>query len=115
MGYTLNTFADTSKFFKHGVDFVGYDTKSNEIGIVMETVSEAHKEEFVHDKSTFTYFFLEGAGTFYLNDEEVNVKKGDLLVIEPGTRIYYKGRLKQLLITTPAYDPSYERHIRKID
>ena len=67
------------------------------------------------NKCTFTYIFLDGEGKFYLDDEEIFVKKGDVLSIEPATRIYYKGHLKQVLITTPAYDPKYERHIRNIE
>ena len=115
MGYKKINFEDTTRFNKNGVDFIGYEPINENMSFVMETVEEGHFEEFVHDKSTFTYIFLDGSGTFYLNDEEVNVKKGDILSIEPGTRIYYKGNLKQLLITTPAYDPKYERHIRNID
>ena len=112
--YKKINFEDTTRFNKNGVDFIGYEPISEDMSFVMETVEEGHFEEFVHDKCTFTYIFLEGSGTFYLDDEAVNVKKGDVLSIYPGTRIYYIGNLKQLLITTPAYDESYERHIRVI-
>lgn len=113
--YKKYNFEDTTRFNKNGVDFVGYEPINKDLSFVMEAVEEGHFEEFVHDKSTFTYIFLEGSGTFYLDDEAVNVKAGDVLSIEPGTRIYYKGNLKQILITTPAYDPAFERHIRDIE
>ena len=113
MPYKKIDFESTTKF--NGVDFIGYGAINNNLSVVMETVKEGHFEEFIHDKSTFTYIFLEGSGTFYLDDEKIDVQAGDILSIEPGTRIYYKGNLKQLLITTPAYDPKYERHIRNID
>lgn len=115
MKYKKINLEDTTKFSKNGVDFIGYGSINDNMSIVMETVEEGHFEEFIHDKSIFTYVFLDGVGTFYLDDEEVNVKKGDILSINPGTRIYYRGNLKQLLITTPSYDPKYERHIRNID
>lgn len=115
MPYKKIDFESTTKFNKNGVDFIGYDAINNNLSVVMETVKEGHFEEFIHDKSTFTYIFLEGSGTFYLDDEKIDVEAGDILSIEPGTRIYHKGNLKQLLITTPAYDPKYERHIRNID
>lgn len=115
MPYKKIDFESTTKFNKNGVDFIGYGAINNNLSVVMETVKEGHFEEFIHDKSTFTYIFLEGLGTFYLDDEKIDVQAGDILSIEPGTRIYYKGNLKQLLITTPAYDPKYERHIRNID
>ena len=114
MKYKKINFENATRFSKNGVDFVGYDAINDEMSFVIETVKEGHFEEFVHDNSTFTYIFLEGEGIFYLDDEEVKVKAGDVLSINPGTRIYYKGNLKQVLITTPAYDPKYERHIRDI-
>ena len=113
--YKKIKYEDTTRFNKNGVDFIGYEPINDNMSFVIETVEEGHFEEFVHDKSTFTYIFLEGSGTFYLDDKEVLVKKGDVLSIEPGTRIYYKGNLKQILITTPAYDQKYERHIRNIE
>ncbi|MBR3146360.1 MAG: cupin domain-containing protein [Bacilli bacterium] len=113
--YKKIKFEDTTRFNKNGVDFIGYEPINDSMSFVIETVEEGHFEEFVHDKSTFTYIFLEGSGTFYLDDKEVPVKKGDVLSIEPGTRIYYKGNLKQILITTPAYDQKYERHIRNVE
>lgn len=113
--YKKIKYEDTTRFNKNGVDFIGYEPINDNMSFVIETVEEGHFEEFVHDKSTFTYIFLEGSGTFYLDDKEVPVKKGDVLSIEPGTRIYYKGNLKQILITTPAYDQKYERHIRNIE
>ncbi len=115
MKYKKISLEDTTRFNKNGVDFIGYGPVNNDLSFVLETVEEGHFEEFVHDKCTFTYLFLEGEGTFYLDGEAVKVKKGDVLTIEPGTRIYYKGNLKQILINTPAYDPKYERHIRNID
>lgn len=115
MKYKKISFENTTRFNKNGVNFVGYEPINDNMSFVMETVEEGHFEEFVHDKSIFTYIFLEGSGIFYLDDEEVSVKAGDVLSINPGTRIYYKGNLKQILITTPAYDPKFERHIRNIE
>lgn len=113
--YKKIKYEDSTRFNKNGVDFVGYEPINENMSFVMETVEKGHFEEFVHDKCTFTYIFLEGEGKFYLDDEEVDVKKGDVLSISPGTRIYYIGHLKQILITTPAYDEKYERHIKKIE
>lgn len=115
MKYKKISYETTTKFNKNGVNFIGYEPISDNMSFVIETTDEGHFEEFVHDKSIFTYIILEGKGTFYLDDEEVEVKAGDVLSINPGTRIYYKGNLKQVLITTPAYDSKYERHIGYID
>lgn len=115
MKYKKTSFETTTKFNKHGVDFIGYGPINENMSMVMATVEKGHFEEFVHEKSTFTYIILEGKGTFYLDDEAVVVQAGDVLSVNPGTRIYYKGNLKQILICTPAYDPNYERHIRNIE
>ena len=115
MKYKKTNLEETNSFSKNGVSFIGYEPINDDVSVVVETVLEGHFEEFLHEKCTFTYIFLEGSGVFYLDDEKVDVKAGDSLTIYPGTRIYYKGNLKQVLITTPAYDPKYERHIRYID
>ena len=113
--YKKINFEDTTRFSKNGVDFVGYSPINDNMSFVIETVKEGHFEEFLHEKSIFTYIFLEGKGTFYLDDEAVDVRAWDVLSIAPWTRIYYKWNLKQILITTPAYDPKFERHVSDID
>lgn len=77
-------------------------------GIVLENTKEGHNSEFYNTRSTFTYILLEGNGSFFLNDEEVKVSTGDMLSIPPNTRIYFKGELKMILITTPAWKQEYE-------
>ncbi len=70
-------------------------------GIVLESTENGHNQEFYNTKSTFTYIILEGNGSFFLNDEEIEVSSGDMISIEPNTRIYFKGKLKMILITNP--------------
>ena len=113
--YQLTKNSEMTKFDKNGVNFVGFGSPNSVVGIVMESVEKGHFEEFVHDKSTFIYIFLEGEGVFFLDGTPVKVEAGDMLTVSPGTRIYYFGELKQLLITNPAFDPKYERHIRDVD
>ena len=113
--YQLTKNSEMTKFDKNGVNFVWFGNPNSEVGIVMESVEKGHFEEFVHDKSAFIYIFLEGEGVFFLDGEPVAVEAGDMLTVNPGTRIYYFGRLKQLLITNPAFDPKYERHIRNVE
>ena len=80
--YKKISFEETNRFSKNGVDFIGYSPIDNNMSFVIETVKEGHFEEFVHDKCTFTYIFLEGKGTFYLeNDLEKRVLRCVLLVI----------------------------------
>lgn len=80
----------------------------NDCGIVLVSTDEGHNQAFYDTQSTFTYIILDGSGTFYLDDEPVEVFQGDSLSIQPNTRIYYKGKLKMILLTTPAWKAENE-------
>lgn len=81
-------------------------------GIVIVETETGHNQEFYDKVSSFNYFILEGHGTFFLDDEEVPVEKGDLLSIPPMTRIYYKGALKMVLVISPEWKPEHEVETR---
>lgn len=101
---------------KHGVSMMIYTTKkdsSNAAVLYQETV-KGHMEEFVHEKSDFMYYILEGRGTWIVEDREYEVQAKDVVVVPAGKRFWFKGNLKQLCITSPAWEEQYERHIRDI-
>ena len=107
MIYQLTKSADVSKTEKFEMKLDVYPNV-NDWGIVLASTETGHNQEFYSTKSTFTYIILEGNGSFFLNDEEIPVSKGDCLTIEPNTRIYYKGKIKLVLITTPAWKAENE-------
>jgi mannose-6-phosphate isomerase-like protein (cupin superfamily) len=107
MKYELTKSASIPKKEKFGISLDIYPDVSG-AGIVLVSTETGHNQEFYDKQSTFTYLILEGSGTFFLDDESVEVSKGDVLSIEPNTRIYYKGRLKMVLVTTPAWKPENE-------
>lgn len=111
MKYSLTKAADVPKVEKFGINLEIYPNIDN-CGVVSVSTKTGHNQEFYDLKSTFTYIILEGSGTFFLDDEEVNVAKGDILSIPPKTRIYYKGKLKMILITTPAWRQENEVETR---
>ncbi len=88
--------------------------KSQNISLVYQKTKKGHAEEFYHTKSTFHYFIVEGKGSWFINGKEHKVKAGDLISIPPNNTIYYKGNLKQVLVTLPAYQAKYEHHVRNI-
>lgn len=88
---------------KFGIRLEVYPDISEGCGVVIVDTEEGHNQEFYDKESTFTYVILEGSGTYVLDDEEVSVSKGDMISIAPSTRIYYKGKMKMVLITTPAW------------
>ena len=98
---------------KHGINISIYGIpKGINADVVHIAVKKGHHEEFYHTKSTFIYYIIKGKGRFYLNDKETKVKQADLLVVQPKTRIYYKGKMEILLTTIPAWKAKYEHHVR---
>lgn len=105
---------DTRTINKFGVDITLYDLGNSDSNIVYEEVEEGHFEEFLSTRSTYSWFIIEGAGTFVIDDERIPVSAHDIITVPPHRRIHYFGRMKMLLITVPAFDADYERHIREI-
>jgi mannose-6-phosphate isomerase-like protein (cupin superfamily) len=111
MKYNLTKAVGVPKQEKFGIDLEIYPSV-DDCGMVLVSTEIGHNQEFYDLKSTFTYIVLEGEGTFFLDDEEVNVAKGDVLSVPPKIRIYYKGKLKMVLVTTPAWKPENEVETR---
>ena len=107
MKYKLTKSADIPKKEKFGINLNIYPDVDG-AGIVSVSTEVGHNQEFYDKQSTFTYIILEGGGTFFLDDETVEVAKGDVLSIPPNTRIYYKGKFKMILLITPAWKPENE-------
>jgi mannose-6-phosphate isomerase-like protein (cupin superfamily) len=99
---------------KHGIDLTLYGPINKDIDFKRISVKEGHFEEF-KNTSWFIYYILQGNGIFVLNDEQIEVKQGDIVSIPPNTRIHYFGKLELTLIVTPPWKAENETHIRIID
>jgi len=106
---------DAERKEKYGADLTVYDGSECGTQVARVSVKEGHFEEFIDAVSTYQYLILEGKGTFYLNDEEVPVVATDLVVVPPGTRIYYLGTMDMVLVTSPSWDARNYSHVRFID
>jgi mannose-6-phosphate isomerase-like protein (cupin superfamily) len=104
-----------ARFNKHGVDLTVYGQADPSVTTVHIRVAEGHFQEFYNVKSSYTIYVISGHGTFYLNDEAVEVNATDLVVVPPGTRIYYFGTMEMLLTVSPAWDEANERHVRFLE
>ena len=107
MSYTLTKHQDIPKKEKCEVSLDVYPS-IGDCGFVIVETTTGHNQEFYDTESTFTYIVLEGNGSFFLNDEEVPVEKGDHISIPPKTRIHYKGTMRLALITNPAWKAENE-------
>ena len=102
---------------KHGVSMRLYNTKEECSGasVVYQQTDKGHAQEFYHTKCTFVYYIIDGSGTWIIDEEEFPVESGDVVVVTPGKKFYYKGNLKQICITTPAWEAEGEQHVRNVD
>lgn len=109
------TAKDAKKFNKHGIDLVVYGQEIPEANVVFVSVKIGHFQEFYDKNSSYTYYIIEGKGTFFLNDEKVEVQATDLVAIPPKTRIHYFGTMKMVLTVAPAFDEINEVHVRFVE
>lgn len=102
---------------KQGVKMRIYNSKEDyaEAAVVYQETETGHKEEFYHSKSNFIFYIIEGSGTWYIEDVPHEVEQGDVIIIPPNKRFYYKGKLKQVCITAPAWEEKYEHHVKMIE
>lgn len=109
------TAKDATKFNKYGIDLVIYGENVPSANVVHVHTDEGHFEEFYSTSETYIYYIVRGQGIFFLNDERIEAKETDLIVIPPKTRIHYFGKLDMVLTVAPAYDDKNQRHVRMVD
>lgn len=66
----------------------------------------------LNPESDVVYYVLDGNGEFYLEDEIVSVKKGDLVFIPKNTKYKDSGQLTLLSISAPKFDSSKRVHFK---
>jgi mannose-6-phosphate isomerase-like protein (cupin superfamily) len=108
---------DAFEIEKQGVKMRIYNSKDQcpAAAIVYQETLTGHHEEFFHSKSNFIFYILEGSGTWFFEDEPHEVAQGDVVIVPPNHKFYYKGALKQICITAPAWEAEYEHHVRNIE
>lgn len=112
MSYKLTKQTETFHKSKAAIELDVYPQVGDAGYVILET-EEGHNQEFYDTVSTFTYFVLDGSGSFLVEDENIPVKPGDCISIEPHSRFYYKGTFKMLLVTTPAWREGNEVIVRE--
>ncbi len=93
--------------------YMGADDSPN-ASVVYQETEFGHTEEFYHDRSAFIFYVIEGSGVWTIEGREYPVAATDVVVVPPGQRFYYRGKLKQLCITAPAWQAEHEHHVRYI-
>ncbi|MFC1613303.1 cupin domain-containing protein [Patescibacteria group bacterium] len=63
------------------------------------------EQKFGLDKeSDVIYYVLDGKGKFFIENDEFDVKKGDLIFIPKNTKYKDSGKLELLAIASPKFD-----------
>jgi predicted house-cleaning noncanonical NTP pyrophosphatase (MazG superfamily)/mannose-6-phosphate isomerase-like protein (cupin superfamily) len=101
---------------KRGVRMRIYTTKSDcrDAAVLYQETETGHAEEFMHETSNFIYYIIEGSDTWIIEDREYEVQVGDVVVVPAGKRFWFRGNLKQVCVTAPAWEERFEHHIRDI-
>lgn len=85
---------EAKSFEKAGIRMWVYSDKTDlmEGGVVYQEVDGVHDVEFMNKKSAFLYYIIEGRGEFVIEGKEYPVKAGEVVMVPPRTRFYYKGK-----------------------
>lgn len=102
--------SDAFALSKCGVDMWVYNGKTEleQAGVVYQETKSGHSEEFRNTKSAFIYYIIEGSGEWVIDGEVFPVEATDVVIVPPGKWFYYRGDLKQVCITAPAWEEAYE-------
>lgn len=92
----------------NGHDGKFFGTRSPRSNHLIIECRERLTVSLVQQESEFNYYIIDGQGYFIINDEKQPVKTGDMIVLPPGTKYSFGGRLKMLLINTPRWSKEQE-------
>jgi len=96
-------FSQTKKIEKEGFTAFLYNLKEDHpsFNTVYVDCHKSHEKVYVK-ASHRIYFVIEGEGTFTVDNETNQVKKNDVIVIEPTKEYSYKGEMKLFEVNFPA-------------
>jgi mannose-6-phosphate isomerase-like protein (cupin superfamily) len=103
---------EAENFEVDGIEIHKYvnGTDDNPSDVLHVSVDEEHKREFSNSESHFIYYVIKGKGKFWVDGEEIRVKPTDIVHIKPESKIYYRGDMEMILVTTPPYNQSNDTY-----
>ena len=96
---------DARRFSRRGVEGWAYSTDSFPMSCAHISVNGIHGR-IKNKKSNRLYFVISGSGEFDANGRKLKVGAGDVVLIAKNTPYNYKGRMKLLLVDSPAFNPN---------
>ena len=104
MGYIKKLPTEPS-FMQKGLNGYNYELETKEISVTQEDCFKGHDKYHKNPYSTHLYYCLEGEGKFKVDGKIINIKKGELIEIPKNAEFVFAGKMKLLLIMTPAFRP----------
>lgn len=102
---------------KNGVDmwiYGGVDAVAP-VAVAYQETATGHAQEFRHHTSAFIFYVIEGEGVWVVDGVSHPVQATDVVVVPAGAAFYYRGALKQVCITAPAWTEENEEVLRQLD
>lgn len=82
-------------------------SKENNMGYsIVRTHLKGRHPLMKNIKSNRTYYLLNGEGKFYVDDKEISISEGEMLVIPKDTKYSFDGVFDAILVDCPAFDPA---------
>ena len=102
MGYIKKVSKEPS-FILDGLNGFSSNINNENISIDIIEVYKGHEKYCTNKISSYIYYVLEGNGKFKINGELYDVEMGDIIEIPKNTEFIYIGKMKLLLIMSPAF------------
>lgn len=96
---------DMPSFKQQGLEGYNYNLECEGISLTIEDCFKGHDKYHTNEYSSKIYYVLDGEGKFKINNEIFNVKKDDCIEIPANTKFVFAGKMKLLLIMSPAFRP----------
>lgn len=92
-------------FQQQGLTGYNFDLECKNISLSYEDVFKGHDNYHTNSYSSKIYYVLEGEGIFSINNEKSKVNQGDVIEIPASSEFVFAGKMKLLLIMSPAFRP----------
>lgn len=92
-------------FKQEGLNGYNFNLDCKEISLSVEDVFKGHDKYYKNKESSKIYYVLDGKGIFSINNEKIIVSKGELIEIPANTEYVFAGKMKLLMIMSPAFKP----------
>lgn len=97
-------------FEKVGIKGKTFDTKSlsDKVEFSIIETDKGHETKIIEKECIFSYFILEGSGSFEIEGNVEKCSEGDLVFIPNDIPFKYTGNMKMLLVSVPWWFPEQE-------